>query len=80
MTLGGIILFVYRSVLISESFSLWLFVLENVSNHYPQFFNQGGWNKRGGDAKVPKLIITEEVGIYVEGGIFWKKLVYNCNQ
>ena len=37
---SGIILFVYISVLISESFSLWLFLLENVPNHYPQFFNQ----------------------------------------
>ena len=31
-----------------------------------------GWNKRGGGAKVPELI-NEEVGINVEGGIFWKK-------
>ena len=24
-------------------------------------------------------LIAEEVGIIVEGGIFWKKLGYNCN-
>ena len=30
--------------------------------------NRGGWNKRGGSAKVAK-------SINVEGGIFWKKLV-----
>ena len=41
--------------------------------------NRGGWNKRGGDAKVAKSIIVE-VGINVEGGIFWKKLVYKCNK
>ena len=41
--------------------------------------SRGGWNKRGGGAKVPELI-NEEVGINVEGGIFWKKLVHNCNK
>ena len=25
-------------------------------------------------------LIAEEVGINVEGGIFWKKLVHNCNK
>ena len=25
-------------------------------------------------------LITVEVGIYVEGGIFWKKLVHKCNK
>ena len=34
--------------------------------------NRGGWNKRGGGAKVAKSLIVE-VGINVEGGIFWKK-------
>ena len=31
---------------------------------------------------IPTLIslIAEEVGINVEGGIFWKKLVHNCNK
>ena len=33
---------------------------------------RGGWNKRGGCAKVAKSIIVE-VGINVEGGIFLKK-------
>ena len=41
--------------------------------------SQGGWNKRGGGAKFAKSI-NVEVGINVEGGIFWKKLVYNCNK
>ena len=35
--------------------------------------NRGGWNKRGGRAKVAK-------SINVEGGIFWKKLVHKCNK
>ena len=35
--------------------------------------SRGGWNKRGGGAKVAK-------SINVEGGIFWKKLVYKCNK
>ena len=35
--------------------------------------NRGGWNKRGGSAKVAK-------SINVEGGIFWKKLVHKCNK
>jgi hypothetical protein len=35
--------------------------------------SQGGWNECGGGAKVPELI-------NVEGGIFWKKLVHNCNK
>ena len=36
-------------------------------------------NKRGGSAKVAKLI-NVEVGINVEGGILWKKLVHKCNK
>ena len=32
-----------------------------------------GWNKHGGGAKLAK-------SINVEGGIFWKKLVHNCNK
>ena len=39
----------------------------------------GGWNKHGGGAKVTELI-NEEVGINMEGGIFWKKLVHNSNK
>ena len=35
-------------------------------------------NKRGGGAKVAKSL-NVEVGINVEGGIFWKKLAHNCN-
>ena len=41
--------------------------------------SRGGWNKRGGGAKVLELI-DEEIGINVEGGIFWKKLLQNCNK
>ena len=41
--------------------------------------NRGGWNKRGWGAKVAKSIFME-VGINVEGGIFWKKLVHKCNK
>ena len=41
--------------------------------------SQGGWNNHGGGAKVPELI-NEEVGINMEGGIFWKKLVHNPNK
>ena len=36
--------------------------------------SRGGWNKHGGCAKVAKSI-NVEVGIKVECGIFWKKLV-----
>ena len=41
--------------------------------------NGGGWNKRGGSAKVAKSI-NVEVGINVEGGIFWKKLVHKSHK
>ena len=48
--------------------------------HYSHLSNnRGGWNKRGGSAKVAKSI-NVEVGIIVEGGIFWKKLVHKCNK
>ena len=43
------------------------------------FNNRGGWNKREGGAKVAKLLIVE-VGIKVEGGIFWKKLAHKSNK
>ena len=33
---------------------------------------QGGWNKPGEGAKAAESI-NEEVGLNVEGGIFWKK-------
>ena len=47
---------------------------------YSHLFNKrGGWNKRGGVAKVAKSLIVE-VGINVEGGIFWKKLVHKSNK
>ena len=39
----------------------------------------GGWNKCGGYAKVAKSL-NMEVGINVEGGIFWKNLVHNFNK
>ena len=41
--------------------------------------SRGGWNKRGGGVKVVKSL-NMDVGINVEGGIFWKKLVYKCNK
>jgi hypothetical protein len=47
---------------------------------YSQLSNRrGGWNKHGGGAKVSELI-NEEVGINVEVGIFWKKLVHDWNK
>ena len=47
--------------------------------HYSHLSNnRGGWNKREGGAKDAKSI-NVEVGINVEGGIFWKKLVHNSN-
>ena len=41
--------------------------------------NREGRNKRGRGAKVAKSI-NVEVGINVEGGIFWKNLLYKCNK
>ena len=41
--------------------------------------NRGGWNKRGGSAKVAKSI-NMEVRINVESGIFLKKLLHKCNK
>ena len=47
---------------------------------YSHLFNKrGDWNKRGGGAKVAKSL-NVEVGINVEGEIFWKKLVHNSNK
>ena len=40
--------------------------------------NHGGWNKRGGGAKVAKSL-NVEVGMNVEGGIFWQKQENNSN-
>ena len=41
-----------------------------IAGKYSHLFNKrGGWNKRGGGAKVAK-------SLNVEGGIFWKKLVH----
>ena len=49
-------------------------------NRYSHLSNgRGGWNKRGGGAKVAKSI-NMEVGINVEDGIFWKKNVLNSNK
>ena len=39
----------------------------------------GGWNKRGGGAKVAKSL-NVEVGKNMEGGIFCKKLVHKSNK
>ena len=40
---------------------------------------RGNWNKRGGGAKFDKSLKVE-VGINVEGGILWKKLLHNSNK
>jgi len=48
-----------------------MFTCIHVYSHLSN--NRGGWNKRGGSAKVAK-------SINVEGGIFWKKLVHKCNK
>ena len=49
-------------------------------DHYSHLSNsRGGQNKRGGGAIVAKSI-NVEVGINVEGGISWKKLVHKCNK
>ena len=40
---------------------------------------RGGWNKRGGGAKFAKSLKVE-VGINLEGGILWKKLMHNSNK
>ena len=44
-----------------------------------KIIGRGAWNKCGGGAKVAKLL-NVEVGINVEGGIFWKKLVHKSNK
>ena len=49
------------------------YVYSHISN------SRGGWNKRGGGAKVAKSI-NMEVGINGEGSIYWKKLLHNCNK
>ena len=41
--------------------------------------SRGSWNERGRGAKVAKSI-NMEVGINVEGGIFWKNQLYKCNK
>jgi hypothetical protein len=47
---------------------------------YSHLFNKrGGWNKRGGGAKNAKSL-NVEVGIKVEGGILWKKLMHDSNK
>ena len=47
---------------------------------YSHLFNKCGvWNKRGGGAKVTKLL-NVEVEINLKGGIFWKKLVHKSNK
>ena len=51
-----------------------------LKEQYSHLFNKhGGWNKRGGGAKFAKSL-NVEVGINLDGGIFWKKLVHNSNK
>ena len=53
---------------------LYLFIIySHLSNKH------GGWNEYRGGAKVVKSL-NMEVGINMEGGIFWKKLVHICNK
>ena len=53
--------------------------MTSLGNYCHLSNNRGGWNKRRGDAKVAESI-NVEVGINVEGGLFWKKLVHNSNK
>ena len=47
---------------------------------YSHLFNKrGGWNKCGGDAIVAKSL-NMQIGINVEGGIYWKNLVHISNK
>ena len=49
---------------------------QKVRFKYSHLFNKcGGWNKRGGGAKVAKSL-NVEIGM----GFFWKKLVHNSNK
>ena len=48
----------------------------NPPNCSHLFDKRGGWNKSGGGAKVAKSL-NIDVGINVDGGIFWKKKVHN---
>ena len=43
------------------------------------FNKRGGLNKHGVGANVTKSL-NMEVGINVEGGIFWKELVHTANK
>ena len=53
---------------------------KNLYFTYSHFSNNhGGWNKRGGEAKIAKSL-NVEAGINMEGGIFRKKLVHKCNK
>ena len=51
-----------------------IFFFVKMSQYFHPSNSQGGWNKRVGGSKVAKSI-NVEVGINMEGGIFWKKLV-----
>jgi len=47
---------------------------------YSHLFNKrGGWNKRVEVAKAAKSL-NVQVGINVEGGIFWRKLIHKSNK
>ena len=64
------ILVFWNRNLLGPTYRLWKNTYSYLSN------SQGGWNKRGRGAKIPKLI-NKEVGINVEGGIFWKKNLFS---
>ena len=67
--------------MIHASKYIFLFIFQNYDFFaYSHLFNKrGGWNKRRGGAKVAKSL-NVEVGINVEGVIFWKKLVHKSNK
>ena len=56
-----------------EKFAVYLHIYSHLS------YKHGGWNKCGGGAKFAKSL-NVEVGINVEGGILWKKLMHNSNK
>ena len=56
-----------REVSLVEQDTIGFLVYSHLSN------NRGGWNKRGGVAKLAK-------SLNVEGGIFLKKLVHKSNK
>ena len=61
------------STIAPKSFSSQIWIL-GMYSHLSN--KRGGWNKRGGGVKFAKSL-NVEVGINLEGGILWKKLMHN---